>query len=193
MAAVQSVFLARRQSYEHCIGEFGPAEYANVAPYYLRGKTEALIRDTAELNADFTAKIVNSSGWCHTEITAGPLILTTHAVDGPCGLVDRAQYRDSLAESQGSFFDPAEMKPSARLYALLLHGPYRGRNGKETSQYRYLPGSVYLAFPEFAQRKYAHAINLFERYPDLLAGLLPQEWDAQAHLVYRWQAKQRIA
>jgi hypothetical protein len=192
-AAIKDVFLAREQAHKHCIGEFAQTEYTNVAPYYLRGKTEALLRDTAELNGGFTTKVVTSSGWGHTEIASGPVTLTTHAVEGPCAMVERAQYRESLAESQGSFFDPSGLLPRAKLYALLLHGPYRGRNRNERIQYRYLAGSIYLAFPEFACRKYAHAINLFDRYPELLESLLPKEWDAQAHLVYRWQAKQRLA
>jgi hypothetical protein len=193
VAAIKDVFLARKQAHEHCISEFGPAEYANVAPYYLRGKAEALLRDTAELNAGFTAKVVNSSGWNHTEITSGPVTLTSHAVEGPCAMVDQAQYRQCLAESQASFFSPSEMLPSAKLYALLLHGPYRGRNRNERSHYRYLAGSVYLAFPEFARRRYAHRLDLFDLYPDLVDSLLPREWDGQARLVYRWQARQRLA
>lgn len=193
MAAIQAVFLARKESHEHCIGEFAETEYTNVAPYYLRGKTEALIRDAAVLNPGFTTEVVKVSGWGHTEITSGPITLTTHAVEGPCAMVDRAEYRESLAESQGSFFDPADMEPRAKLYALLLHGPYRGQNGKDRRQHRYLVGSVYLGFPEFASRTYAHAINLFERYPDVVGSQLPKEWDDKARLVYRWQAKQRLA
>ena len=192
-ATIRAAFLARKQAHEHCIGEFGTAEYANVAPYYLRGKAEGLIRDAAALDNDLTAKVVNSSGWSHTEITGGPFTLTTHAVDGPCGLVDRAEYRDSLAERQGSFFDTARLAPQAKLYGLILHGPYRGKNRKERHQYRYLAGSVYLAFPEFGKKGYAHAINLFDLYPDVVSGLLPREWDDKARLVYRWQAKQRVA
>jgi hypothetical protein len=151
------------------------------------------VRDVAALYPEFTTKVVNSSGWRHTEITSGVIRFTVHAVENPCAMVDRSEYRDTLAESQSSFFDPALFIPDAKLYALLLHGPYPGRDRSELRQYRYLTGSVYLAFPETALKGYAHKVDLFERYPELLDELLPKEWDSRARLSYRQYAKQRTA
>jgi hypothetical protein len=192
ISAMKVAFLARRQTHEHCAAEFADEEYHNVAPYYLRAKAEGLIRNTAALFPQFSAEVLNCSGWRHTEITSGPIRFTVHAVESPCAVVDKAQYRQSLAESQTSFFDPTVYVPDAKLYALLLHGPYVGRDWKDERQYRYLPGSMYLAFPEFALKGYAHKINLFDRYPKALDSLLPKEWDSKAHMLYKFQARQRV-
>jgi hypothetical protein len=188
--AIRSIFEARKESHRYCKAEFAETEYTNVSPFHMRGKSEGLVRGVAELDPRFDIEVVQCSGWNHTEMTAGPIRLTVHAVEYPCAMVDRAEYRKSLAESQESFFKPEGMIPDAKLYALLLHGPYRGRSRKEEFQYRYLPGSIYLAFPEVALRKYAHTINLFERFPSLLESLLPKEWDSEAQIAYRYQAKQ---
>lgn len=153
ISAIKVAFLAREQTHKHCSAEFAEEEYHNVAPYYLRGKTEGLIRNTAALYPQFKSDVLNCSGWRHTEITSGPVRFTVHSVESPCAPVDSAQYRESLAESQLSFFDPTVYIPDAKLYALLLHGPYRGRDWRDEKQYRYLPGSMYLAFPECAKKR----------------------------------------
>jgi hypothetical protein len=189
-AAVRSAFLARKLAHGICRSEFEQTEVVNVEPFFVRGKMDALLRDVAEREPGFSSQVVQCSGWNHTEIAAGPFTLTPHAVDYPCGLVHNAEYRRALAESQGSLIS-ADVIPGAKLYALLLHSPFRGRSAKEKFQYGYLPGSVYLAFPEAGLKRYAHQINLFEKFPGLVDSLLPREWDSKARLNYRWQARQR--
>ena len=189
-ATIKSVFLARNLSRSACRKEFEQAEAANVEPFYVRAKVESLIRNAAERFPRLSATVVNSSGWNHTEIRSGPMLLTSHAVETPCGMVHDAKYRKSLAESQSSLIAPEKVIPGAKLYALLLHGPFRGRTQQETADYAYLPGSVYLAFPEAALKRYAHKINLFEKFSGVVDELLPKEWDTQARLVYRWRARQ---
>src|SRR6266568_1243327 len=164
-ATIKSVFLARYLSRSACRKEFEQTEAANVEPFYVRAKVESLIRN-------------------------GPMLLTSHAVETPCGMVHDAKYRKSLAESQSSLIAPEKVIPGAKLYALLLHGPFRGRTHQETADYAYLPGSVYLAFPEAALKRYAHKINLFEKFSGVVDELLPKEWDTEARLVYRWRARQ---
>lgn len=192
-AALQSIFLAVRQSDEHCRGEFKVATKTNVANYYCRGKVQDLLYDIAERLPGFTASTKNASGWRHTEIAYHPFTITAHAVDYPCAVVDEAQYRKTLAESQTSLFGPDDLLPDAKLYALVTYSPYRGKNKEDTAQYAYLPGSIYLAFPEAAKRGYAHSIDLFEMFPELVDRELPKEWDTEARLVYRWRAKQKAA
>lgn len=192
-AVVKSVFLARQMAHEACRAEFDDTEVLNVEPFFLRGKVESLLRDAAKLHKGLSTSVVNSSGWNHTEISAGPIVLTAHAVDNPCAMVHDAMYRKSLAESQASFFDPAEHIPGARLYALLIHSPFNPIPGRGKKEFGYLPGSVYLAFPEAALKRYAHAINLYDKFPDLIESLLPKEWDEKARLAYRWRARQRTA
>lgn len=193
IAAMRVVFAARKQAHEHCVAEFAEQEYHNVAPYYLRGKTEGLIRGAAALYPQFTAEVINCSGWRHTEITSGIVKLTVHAVESPCAVLDMAEYRRTLADSQPALFGSASPAQNAMLYALLLHSPYLGRSKQDARQYRYLPGSAYLAFPDKALKGYTHRINLFDRYPKDLSGLLPKEWDQKAHVSYRRQARQRVA
>jgi hypothetical protein len=190
-SVVRSIFLARKDAHDHCAAEFALSEQKNVMPAYWRGKVQGLLRDSAALVPGLTTDVVNSSGWNHNEITCGPFTITSHYVETPCGLVDDADYRKSLAESQPSFFDPEDMIKGAKLYALILYSPYRGKDNDDARQHAYLPGSVYLAFPEAALRKYAHKINLYDRFPVLLETLLPQEWDEQARRHYRSQAAQR--
>ena len=192
-AAVRSVFLAREETHNQLKGEFAETERTNVAPYYVRGKVEGILRGAVARIKSMTADVVQASGWNHTEVKSGPFTLTAHAVDYPCGMVNDVKYRRSLAEKQTSLIDPGTVMPDARLYALLLHSPFRGQNSEEERQYDYLPGSVYLAFPEAARRSYAHQINLFEKFPKLIDSLLPKEWDGAARAVYRWQARQKAA
>jgi hypothetical protein len=189
-ASIRSVFLARKLAYDLCRAEFEEPEVVNVEPFAVRGKVESLIRNTAERFDGLSAAVVQSAGWNHTEITSGPVVLTSHAVETTCGMVYDAKYRRSLAESQASLISPEKMIAGARLYALLLHGPYRGRTREETADYAYLPGSVYLAFPEAAMKRYAHKINLYERFAEVVDGLLPQEWDTEARVGYKWRAGQ---
>jgi hypothetical protein len=191
MAAVKSIFLAKQLAHDHCKAEFALSELINVSNFYWRGKVQGLLRDSAERMPGFSASVKNASGWNHTEISCNPFTITAHFVDYPCAMVDDAKYRRSLAESQPSFFDPADVIPGAKLYALLVYSPYRGRNAKESAQYAFLPGSVYLAFPEAALKRYAHRINLFDKFPGLLEELLPKKWESEARLVYHWQAKQQ--
>jgi len=189
-SVIRSIFLARQEAHDHCVAEFAPSEQKNITNFYWRGKVQGLLRDSAARVPGMTTDVVNASGWNHNEITCGPFTITSHYVESPCALVDDADYRKSLAESQPSFFDPEDMIQGAKLYALILYSPYRGKDD-DARQFAHLPGSVYLAFPEAALRRYAHKINLYDRFPALLETLLPKEWDEQARLIYRWQAKQR--
>lgn len=190
-SVIKSIFLAREDAHRHCAAEFASTELKNVMPAYWRGKIQGLLRDSAALIPGATTDVVNSSGWNHNETACGPFTITSHYVETPCGMVEDADYRKSLAESQPSFFTPGSMIPGAKLYALILYSPYRGKDHHDARQYAHLPGSIYLAFPEAAMRRYAHKINLYDRFPTLLETLLPKEWDAQARLTYRWQAQQR--
>jgi hypothetical protein len=192
-ATVKSIFLARKLTHDHCTAEFAKEEQTNLNTYYWRAKVQGLLRDSATRVPGMGADVVNSSGWNHNEITCGPFTITSHYVETPCALVSEADHRKSLAESQTSFFDPAELIEGAKLYALLLYSPYRGKDEDDARQHAYLPGSIYMAFPEAALKGYAHRINLYDRFPALLESLLPMEWDVQARLTYRWQAKQRKA
>lgn len=190
---MKSVFLAKKLAHDHCKVEFQEDTAVNVNSFYCRGKVEDLLRGAAELLPGACISTVTASGWRHTEVSHGPFTMTAHMVNYPCAMVYDAEYRRALAESQPSLINPEAVMPDAKLYGLFVYSSYRGRDKRETTQYGYLPGSIYLAFPEAAMKKYAHKINLFEKYPSVLDDLLPKEWDSEARLTYKWQAKQQKA
>ncbi|MCA1604047.1 MAG: hypothetical protein LC775_00845 [Acidobacteria bacterium] len=184
------VFTARRLTWDHCQAEFPSEEADNVRPWYARGKIESGIREAAELVDGMSAKVVKApkSGWNHTEITSGSVLLTAAAVQTPCGPVDKAEFRQGLAKSnQRSLFGDEEN--DGPLFTLLLHSPYHPTSPDDKQKFGYLPGSAYLAFPAADLDSYAHAINLFDRYPEVVAANYPQEWDEVARLRYLHNAQ----
>ena len=99
------------------------------------------------------------------------------SVQTPCGLVDGSDYQLALACDQDALFGDDDPSEAARLYALLLHSPFRGRNDAEQREFAYLPGSVYVAFPASGIQYYVHYINLFARFPDVIDQMMPNQWD----------------
>ncbi len=123
------------------------------------------------------------SGWNHTEITRGSVLLTAAGVQTPCGPVDKAEFRRGLAQSnQYSLFGDEE--GDGTLYVLLLHSPYHWTSPDDKQKFGYLPGSAYIAFPAADLDSYAHTITLFDRYPEIVEANYPQEWDEVSRLRY---------
>lgn len=187
--SVRMLFDAHRRSWDHTIAEFPATEAENVRPWYTRGKVEASLREVADLHVDdgLSHRVIRApgSGWNHTEVEAGPILLTASAVQTPCGLVDKAEFRMGLAASnQGSLFDSGEY--GSRLYVMLLHSRHRS---PDQSRYGHLPASAYLAFPAADMDSYVCEINLFDRYPDVVASNLPKEWDQQAVVKFMYYAR----
>lgn len=192
--ALRAIFQAKKVAYDRCAADFlSPKDADNVRPFYARGKVQELLREIADQVPGCEGKTVQSEGsfWNHTEITSGPMILTAHAVQNPCGLVEGSDYQLSLASDQDALFGTDEPSEDARLYALLLHSPFRGRNDAEHREFAYLPGSVYVAFPAPGIKYYVHHINLFEKFPDVVDRLMPNQWDEAAQAHYKWFASQR--
>lgn len=194
--ALRAVFQAKKVAYDHCAAEFlSPADAENVRPFYARGKIQELLREIVGPVPGVEATTVKSDGtfWNHTEILSGPVVMTAHAVQAPCGLVDGSDYQLSLACGQDALFGSEEPSADARLYALLLHSPFRGRNDTEQREFAYLPGSVYVAFPASGITYYVRHINLFERFPDVIDQMMPNQWDESARVHYKWAATQRAS
>jgi len=186
------VFTARQLTWDHCQAEFPKEEADNVRPWYARGKIESLMREAAELVDGMSSRVVKASGsgWNHTEITSGSVLLTAAGVQTPCGSVNKAEFRLGLAESnQYSLFEDEDKEGDGSLYALLLHSPYHPTSPDDKQKFGYLPGSAYLAFPAAGLDSYAHTINLFDRYPEIVAANYPQEWDEVSRLRYLRYAK----
>jgi hypothetical protein len=194
--ALRAVFQAKKVAYDHCAAEFlSPSDAENVRPFYARGKIQELMREIVTPVASVEAQTVKSDGsfWNHTEIVSGPVIMTAHSVQTPCGLVAGTDYQLSLASDQDALFGDDEPSEHARVYALLLHSPFRGRNDAEQREFAYLPGSVYVAFPAPGIKYYVHHVNLFTRFPDVIERLMPNQWDESARVHYKWAATQRAS
>lgn len=192
---IRVVFAARKLAHEACLRDFAPPEAENVFPFYMRGKIQESLRGLSDRTPGCTSEIVRTDGsfWNHTEITSGPILLTAHPVQTPCGKVRDFKYQLSLAtRNEPSLLDDNEEIPAEKLYILLLHSPFQGF-GDSKGIYGYLPGSVYLAYPTSTLQDYVYEIDLFQRFPALVDSLLPKEWDQQAKVAYRWQASQRVA
>ena len=194
--ALRAVFQAKKVAHERCAAEFhSPSDAENVRPFYARGKLQELMREIVTPVPGVVAKTVKSDGgfWNHTEIVSGPVIMTAHSVQAPCGLVEGTDYQLSLARKQDALFGEDQASENARLYALLLHSPFRGRNDVEQREFAFMPGSVYLAFPAPDIKHYGHRIDLFAKFPDVVERLMPNEWDQSARVHYKGAATQRAS
>lgn len=193
---IQGLFAAHKVAYETTYAEFERPEADDLLGFTRRAKVEANLRGAASLFPDtMVVKNVRSrqGPWHHVEVHSGPVVLTASTVSNPGDMVERAEFRESLAyeanvlrldlDGEGQA-DPKDLP----LYAILLHSRYRAAR-PEDHQYAYLPGSAYLAFPNAGCDHYLHTVNLFDRYADLVARLMPQEWDAEAHVRYFHNAR----
>ena len=88
------------------------------------------------------------SGWNHVELRAGPFIVTCNTVPTPAALVDKAEFRMTLAESnQLSLFDaPGEVEQHA-MYGMLLRSRSNSDDRDDRQRFAHLPGSGYLGLP----------------------------------------------
>jgi hypothetical protein len=186
----RSVFVARRDAWNHCRAEFARPEADNLRGFYARAKLEGLMRSSAE-RFGITAEAVREPGqpWNHTEIRSGPVVLTAASVRTPCGMVEDADYRSGLARSGQLRFFGADPPPDAPLYMLLLHSRGYWLTEDERTGYGHLPGSIYLAYPAADLDVYLHRVNLFDGFPDVVQEFTPEEWDEEALLRYLDRAR----
>ncbi|MGH3400905.1 MAG: hypothetical protein ACRDRJ_00015 [Streptosporangiaceae bacterium] len=189
---LRAVFAAHKVAAEECAANFKPAETENIAGLYRRAKLEGFMRDTAGLHPQVRASVVKSkrSNWNHTELSSGPINLTASSVPQPCDLVEEAEFRSTLARDNQLVLwpEPEDEAPNgAPLYAILLHS--KSRSPQSQPQYRHLPGSAYIAFPLPDLSGYAHDIDLFEKFPQVVDSLLPQEWDNEAKVRYLYYTR----
>jgi hypothetical protein len=102
----------------------------------------------------------------------------------------------TLAESNqlSLFTDTEQTDEQQALYAMLLHSRSVWGTAAEREQFSHLPGSTYLVFPAPGLDYYVHEINLFERFPDVVAANLPNDWNEDATLRFIAQSRKlRVA
>jgi len=188
---IPALYAAHKVAYDTTYAEFERPEADDLLGFTRRAKVEANLRGAANLFSEMmTATNVKprKGPWNHVEIHSGPVVLTASTVTNPCDMVDRAEFRESLAyetnELRLNLEGQGEVLPDRLpLYVILLHSRFRTARS-EDRQYSYLLGSAYLAFPNKGCDYYLHTVNLFDRYADLVDRLMPQEWDHEAHLRY---------
>jgi hypothetical protein len=189
---LRAVFAAHKVSWDDCLASYAPTEAQNVRPYTKRAKLEGYLRDIADIVQGVTAEVVraNKSGWNHTEVRSGPVVLTANSVQAPCALVERAEFRLTLArDAQLPLFPDERITDESPLYVLLLHSRSDWPTVEEWRDFGHLPGSAYLAFPSADLSRYVHEINLFDKFSDVVAEHLPEEWNEEVIVAYRERAR----
>jgi hypothetical protein len=196
--AVRMVFASHKRAWDDTQAQFAATEAENLRGFYRRAVVEGGLRDVADLHTDdgLSHRVVKAdgSGWNHTEVLAGPVLLTAATVQAPCGPVDKADFRLGLAKSNNNaLFDDLLLFENGlygkHLFAMLLHSRYQSADAGKQAKYGHLPGSAYLAFPASDLDSYVLEINLFDRYPEIVAAELPQEWDQAAVVTFMHNAR----
>ncbi len=185
---LRSTFVAHATTVDEVAAAFDETERSNVAPYYRRGKLEGLMRGVAALQDGVSARIVRTKGgWKHTQLWSGPVVLTANTTQTPCGRVEPSEARISLAQdAQGLLWPEPGDEPSedAPLYAMLLHSRSYWNSADERQRFGHLPGSAYLAYPAPDWSGYVHRVDLFEKFPAVVASYLPQDMPDEIKLRY---------
>jgi hypothetical protein len=186
--ALGAVFLAHRVSLEECRARFAATEAANLRGFYRRAAMEGYLRDAADLSAELATRVVQGEkgSWFHTEVLGGQTIVTAHTVPHAGALVRKADFRIALAQTnEPTLFDRViEEEELPPLYAMLIHSRSRWETREEREKFSHLPGSTYLAFPAHSLDYYIHKVNLFDRYPDIVAAHEPDDLDGIAKMRY---------
>ncbi len=132
------------------------------------------------------------SFWNYREVHAsrdgGPeVILTAATVPKPCAFIRVGDYHRTLAGDMRLFDDGDD--PRNCIYVLLLTSRYRGLTLDDRRENSHLPGSAYLAWPSPDLLHYTHAVNLIERYPEIVKAYLPETWTNVVVMRYLAQAR----
>lgn len=191
--ALRAVFLAHERAWLDTKAIYADTEAENVRPFLRRANLEGYLRDASDQVPGVEATVVREpeyNWWWHTEVRAGPVVLTESAVRTPCGLVNRAEFRKTLArDGQMSFFESDVRLDGDSLYLLMLHSTSSWTSRDHIAAYGHLPGSVYLAYPAHDLTSYVHTINLFDMFAALVDDLLPNDWNSEVRLSYLQRAK----
>lgn len=190
---IRGLFAAHQSSKDLMDREYQRPEAENLLGFARRAKVEEYLRGTADLFPDMSWSVERPSGpWYHTEVRSGLMVVTASAVQTPGDMVDKADFRVSLAVENNAlqlFPEDEPVEDDRSLYAILVHSRYRSLDPEEAQRYAHLPGSAYLVFPSNGFSHYLHRINLFDRYPALVRSLEPNEWDEEAHVLYLHRAR----
>lgn len=194
-ALLKVTFQSHAIAHRDCLAAFAFAEAENVMGYYRRGKIEQGMRDVTERFGFMTGAVLKAdhSGWNHTEVRSGPIVLTENSVPKPCAPIPQADFRTTLAQTNPTLFDvePIPGDEPDSLYVALIHSRYGWKNRDERQKFGHLPGSAYLVVPDRQLEFYAHEVNLFDKFPKVVRANVPKEWDEPAVLKYFANARKQ--
>lgn len=195
---LRAAFAAHAIAFEDTYSAYAETEAENVVPYNRRALLEGGMRDAAAMVPGVTAQVVKGpkSNWNHTELRSGIVVITASAVQVPCGVVEPSEFRTTLARSAQGVLWPEpgdDPDPYAPLYALFLHSRSQWVQKKDKEQYGKLLGSAYIALPAPDLKSYVHEINLFERFPRVVADHFPHEWNEEAKVSYLSRSRRILA
>lgn len=188
-ALTKAVCLARRSAWEKTYKQRARTEAENIYGVEARADVEEQLRGVAErFKLEHDTVRPDGQGWNHVEVYSGTGVLTASRVDVPGGMVDLSEYRRGLATGakQERLFevDDRTPPPDQRYYVILAHSRYRGVDYDDLQKNGHLPGSVYLVWPDANCQAYVHAVDLLERFPDVVRQYVPQDWNEAAFIRY---------
>lgn len=182
----QGVFSAYRTEWERCDANFAPTERASVFWFARRARIEENARDSAELvdGVEAVTQPIPQSGWNYTTIRGGSCNMVLKKVEKPGVMIEHAEYRTALAQEnpQQSLFlavgstEPGPKPDDHGLLVVANYSSYIPAIG-DTERYPYLPGSLHLACPDDNLKTYLWEWNIFEEFPDVVRGNVPNTWD----------------
>ena len=171
---------------------FARTEIMRVLGHERSALMEQSLRDVADVNDDVYYQTFKSdrSPVFHTEVHSGNVLLTATATRNQHAFVRSSKFRIDLSQTnQPSFFDEVDESVVPAIYVALTHGKVRWDSYDEYERWGYLPGHCHLTIPDANLRGYIHKIDLFRKYPQIVAAYTPEDLTGFPYL--KWLSRSR--
>lgn len=182
---LQGVFAAHRDADALAYTTFAHTEAENVVGSIRRGFVESNMRGAADLIPGLTSEVqrIPGTGWNYSEVRSSAAVMVAKSVATPGGMIDKADYRDTLAQSnQPSFWE--EGPTGSSLFVVMVHSRYAAVVDRYGHDERGLLGSAYLVCPAPGCEHYVWEWNIGKEFPDVVRANVPNTWDEEAVLRY---------
>jgi len=169
---------------------FARTEIMRVLGHERSALTEQALRDVSDVCTDVFYQTFKSerSPVYHTEVHAGRVVLTATATRNQHSFVRSSKFRIDLSQTnQPSFFDEPVTEPP--VYVALTHSRVRWDSYDEYESWGYLLGHCHLTIPDANLRGYMHKIDLFDKYPQVVAAYTPD--DITGYPFVKWLSRSR--
>lgn len=183
--ALQGLYAAHRDAAALAYQNFADTEAENLVGNARRAYAESYVRGAGELVAGMGTMVprIPGTGWNYTEVRSGNGVLVIKSVSHPGAMIDKADYRETLAEpNQPELWDtPTEGDPD--LFVVLIHSRCAGPFG-DARENRGLLGSAILVCPDPKVDYYLWELNLVKEFPEVVRANVPNTWDEEAVVRY---------